>query len=589
MATAPNQGTRKYLYIYDLPKKDITSVKLAEIFKAHGIQVSSQKPQIHRDLFKPFYTAIVPLEENYEKAKEEMRYFDVNGCPVRSLPFDNSLRGDNKAKIQEQNVFYKFPKDQNLTYDQLHQKFSQFGPIKSIKISLNGDHTQKGFAFICFENRDDARKCTEVLGKTENVKNFEIKEGREVGRKLSNNLYFKNIPTEMTEPQIKALFDPYGKIKLMKLVQNDMGQFGFVCYEDPNNKNHGPEAVSKAVEALNNKTMGEKDGKEIKLYVKEFLNKDARAQEKFQEMIRYKNSKKRCNLYVKNFPPTWSEEELKNLFQQYGEIERVKLEKGPGKNTYAFVCFKKPDACSQAKQNLQGQTIDGKGLIINHYEIKEIRDLQLEEIQDKRDWEKYISQQGGGALAWSQLSNQPNLTHIIQQLLSLMQQQPQQMDMRGNQQRGRMPNNQRRMNPRPNQQQNQMNQPQMMRQIPPQPGMMQQPPMVNPQQQQQQPPQQQMPQQPMNPAQAFVMKAQQLLPSVQERNPYLKESVGHLIYEYVEMIVGNQKAPKITGMLIELPVPQIKQYLGSFEALQHRVMEADQLLTGNVKAAEAQK
>jgi hypothetical protein len=40
-------------------------------------------------------------------------------------------------------------------------------------------------------------------------------------------------------------------------------------------------------------------------------------------------------------------------------------------------------------------------LVINHYEIKEIRDLQLEEIRDKRDWEKYISQQGGGALAWS--------------------------------------------------------------------------------------------------------------------------------------------------------------------------------------------
>lgn len=138
----------------------------------------------------------------------------------------------------------------------------------------------------------------------------------------------------------------------MKVVQSDMGLFGFVCYEDPADKNHGSEAVGKAVEALNGKDMGEKDGKAVKLYVREFLAKDQRNQEKFQEMIRYKNSKKRCNLYVKNFPATWSEEDLKNLFQQYGEIERVKLEKGAGKNTYAFVCFKKPDACSQAKQNL---------------------------------------------------------------------------------------------------------------------------------------------------------------------------------------------------------------------------------------------
>jgi RNA recognition motif-containing protein len=165
---------------------------------------------------------------------------------------------------------------------------------------------------------------------------------------------------------------------------------------------------------------------------------------------------------------TWSEDDIRNLFQHYGEIERVKLERGNGKNTYAFVCFKKPDTCSQAKQALQGQNYDGKGLVINHYEIKEIRDIQLEEIRDKRDWEKYISMQAGGALAWSQLSNQPNLTHIIQQLLSLMQQQPPQQSMGGNPRAQRMPhnNNRGRMGPRPQH-------PQMMRgEGMPQPGNM---------------------------------------------------------------------------------------------------------------------
>lgn len=101
MSTQPSQGARKFLYIYDLPKKDITSVKLAEIFKANGIQVSTQKPQIHRDLFKPFYSAIVPLDDSYDAAKEKMKYFDIDGLPVRSLPFDNSLRGENKHKINE--------------------------------------------------------------------------------------------------------------------------------------------------------------------------------------------------------------------------------------------------------------------------------------------------------------------------------------------------------------------------------------------------------------------------------------------------------------------------------------------------------
>jgi len=50
------------------------------------------------------------------------------------------------------------------------------------------------------------------------------------------------------------------------------------------------------------------------LYCKAFLNKEERAIEKEQEKRRYKNSKKRCNLYVKNFPKTYKEEDLRNLF-----------------------------------------------------------------------------------------------------------------------------------------------------------------------------------------------------------------------------------------------------------------------------------
>jgi len=189
--------------------------------------------------------------------------------------------------------------------------------------------------------------------------------------------------------------------------------------------------VRKATEALSTVEFGkDQKGEPIKMYIRNYLNKDERAREKFQEMIRYKNSKKRCNLYVKNFPAKWTEEELKQLFSQHGEIEKVRIEgKQPEPNqqfqnhTFAFVCFKKPDACSQAKQALQGQAFEGKQLIINHYEIKEIRDLLNEEIKDKRDWENYVARNGAGAGLQmnNMLNNQGGLTHIIQQLLQIMQ------------------------------------------------------------------------------------------------------------------------------------------------------------------------
>merc|ERR1711935_1152648 len=111
-----------------------------------------------------------------------------------------------------------------------------------------------------------------------------------------------------------------------------------------------------------------------------------------------------------------------------------------------------------------------------------------------------------------------------------------------------------------------------------QPGMPQAPPMPSvqapmPNAQQQVPVNQNMPI-----AQRYQLAAGKLLPSVVEKNPYLKDHVGHLIYDYVQSLIGSEKAPKITGMLIELPVQQIRQYMSNFDALNLKASEANQLL-----------
>jgi len=116
------------------------------------------------------------------------------------------------------------------------------------------------------------------------------------------------------------------------------------------------------------------------------MKKEDRQTEKMRDTIRYKTSKKRCNLYVKNFPAEWEEENLKELFEKYGEIEKIKLEK-KGSACFAFVCYRTPEGAATAKQNLHNQTIEGKSLIINHYEIKEVRELQREEAIDKSNYE----------------------------------------------------------------------------------------------------------------------------------------------------------------------------------------------------------
>ena len=64
--------------------------------------------------------------------------------------------------------------------------------------------------------------------------------------------------------------------------------------------------------------MGEEGSNLPKLYVRHAMNKGEREIEKKKETIRYKASKKRCNLYVKNFPTSWTEDDLKQYFSPFG-------------------------------------------------------------------------------------------------------------------------------------------------------------------------------------------------------------------------------------------------------------------------------
>jgi len=69
----------------------------------------------------------------------------------------------------------------------------------------------------------------------------------------------------------------------------------------------------------------------------------------------------------------------------------------------------------------------------------------------------------------------------------------------------------------------------------------------------------------------YLQQSQRLIPGVDKANPNYKAQVGEVIYEYVEKISDENLAPKITGMLIDLPIEDIKAYLGNFNILEEKV------------------
>ena len=65
-----------------------------------------------------------------------------------------------------------------------------------------------------------------------------------------------------------------------------------------------------------------------------------------------------------------------------------------------------------------------------------------------------------------------------------------------------------------------------------------------------------------------------IIPAVVECNENAKEIVGERIYEFVVTLAGEQHAPKITGMLIDLPLEEIRDYLQDYNKFEKKVQQA---------------
>ena len=80
-----------------------------------------------------------------------------------------------------------------------------------------------------------------------------------------------------------------------------------------------------------------------------------------------------------------------------------------------------------------------------------------------------------------------------------------------------------------------------------------------------------------------------IIPGVIEAAQNLKNTIRHKIYHFVLPMVGYQYASKITDMLLDLPLEEIKEYLQDFNELEKKVckiktslINQSQLLMQNV-------
>ncbi|CAK9001264.1 unnamed protein product [Durusdinium trenchii] len=147
----------------------------------------------------------------------------------------------------------------------LMEFFSQCGPVTAAAIKI--DDKGRKFAFVNYENSEDARKCVDELHGMDLREDKEAEQemgpdGHPVGHlyvqraqakkerqaelrsqftdtRVVNkavNLYVKNLDPEVDDSDLRVLFEPFGKVTSAAAVKDASGKckgFGFVCFDTP--------------------------------------------------------------------------------------------------------------------------------------------------------------------------------------------------------------------------------------------------------------------------------------------------------------------------------------------------------------------
>ncbi|KAK3104179.1 hypothetical protein FSP39_025082 [Pinctada imbricata] len=140
----------------------------------------------------------------------------------------------------------------------------------------------------------------------------------------------------MSDAQLETLFLEIGTIKSCRIIRDKRTKysygFGFVEY-------HNEEDATKAITSLDGLNL---ENKRIK--------------------VAYSGNTRKGILAIENLPTDYGEEELRNQFQQYGEIVNTKVMRSKGSdvsNGRGIVTFQKISDAEKAKTDLKGKILSG--------------------------------------------------------------------------------------------------------------------------------------------------------------------------------------------------------------------------------------
>jgi len=284
----------------------------------------------------------------------------------------------------------------DVTEAMLYEKFSQAGPVLSIRVCRDMiTRRSLGYAYVNFQQPADAERALDTM-------NFDVIKinNRPIGKPMrimwsqrdpslrksgAGNVFIKNLDKSIDNKVLYDTFSSFGNILSCKVVDEGQGDgstskgYGFVHFETE-------ESATRAIEKVNGMMLAEK-----KVFVGRFKSRGDRMRE-FGE-----RAKQYTNLYVKNLPESWDDAKMEEEFSKFGEIlsHKVAVDEETGKSKcFGFISFKEHDQAEAAVEEMDGKEVDGKKIYCGRAQKKAEREGELKAKYDKLKQERIQRYQG---------------------------------------------------------------------------------------------------------------------------------------------------------------------------------------------------
>jgi len=269
--------------------------------------------------------------------------------------------------------------DDDVTEAAIYEKFSRIGTIVSIRVCRDMiSRKSLGYAYVNFATATEAEKAIDEL-------NFEMLHNKQMRIMWSQrdpslrksgvgNLFIKNLDKSIVVRDLYDTFSTLGDILSCKIAVDEHGNskgYGFVHFASK-------EAADNALKKLDGALLKDK-----KIFVGPFIARSQRSNQ-------VNNERSYNNLFVKNFGSEMDDEKFTKMFEDFGEITSIKVEKDDqnASKGFGFVCFKEPSSASDAVNAKNGLDFNGRTLFVGRAMKKSERMEYLRSMFERKKADK---------------------------------------------------------------------------------------------------------------------------------------------------------------------------------------------------------